>query len=84
MYMLQAYIESLTAALRFEVRGTGVHVQTLTPVFVNTNMLAFSGVLMKMPISSAPHIYAKHSVDTLGISGDTAGYWPHEIQVNYG
>ncbi|KAJ8958902.1 hypothetical protein NQ318_019670 [Aromia moschata] len=79
--IVNSYIKSFTAALRFEYRRYGVTVQHLAPMFVDTKMNAFSKRLQrsKFYIPNAEE-YARYAVATLGKLDESTGYWTHGIQ----
>ncbi|CAG9814017.1 unnamed protein product [Phaedon cochleariae] len=77
----KAYIKSFTAALRYEYGSTGLTVQHLAPMFVNTKMNAFSARLRTSTffVPDARE-YAAYAVATLGKVDESSGYWTHGIQ----
>ncbi|XP_041979456.1 inactive hydroxysteroid dehydrogenase-like protein 1 [Aricia agestis] len=78
----KAYICHLTASIQGEYARSGVHIQTLTPFFVSSNMTAFSDALHRgnLFVPSA-RVYARHAVATLGKLTNTSGYWTHGLQM---
>ncbi|VEN56439.1 unnamed protein product [Callosobruchus maculatus] len=77
----KAYVRSFTAALRYEYGGTGITIQHLSPLFVNTKMNAFSSKLQKKSffVPDAEE-YARYAVMTLGNMDESSGFWSHGIQ----
>ncbi|XP_049822590.1 inactive hydroxysteroid dehydrogenase-like protein 1 [Aethina tumida] len=77
----KSYIKSFTAALRYEYANSGITIQHLAPMFINTKMNHFSNRLQKsstfVPSASS---YAKYAVSTLGKMDESTGYWSHGIQ----
>lgn len=68
-------------ALREEVKGMGITVQTLTPMYISSKINHFVNVLRKVSLL-IPDVetYAYYAVNTLGKIDSTTGYWPHSIQ----
>jgi NAD(P)-dependent dehydrogenase (short-subunit alcohol dehydrogenase family) len=81
--IFQSFVQSFTEALRYEYAGSGITVQQLSPLFVNTKMNAFSYRLQESGIFVPDAAtYAHHAVNTLGRLNHSTGYWAHGIQVN--
>jgi 17beta-estradiol 17-dehydrogenase / very-long-chain 3-oxoacyl-CoA reductase len=79
----QCFVKSFSAALRYEYEDSGITVQHVSPLFVNTKMNAFSQRLQEDGIFvPSAATYAKYAVNTLGQVQETTGYWAHGIQVN--
>ncbi|XP_034251632.1 inactive hydroxysteroid dehydrogenase-like protein 1 [Thrips palmi] len=74
----KAYIDSLSLALSEECRGSGVKVQSLTPWYLNTDMLHLSPRSNPYLVPS-PEMYAHHAISTLGVVDHTTGYWIHGL-----
>lgn len=80
--LLQAYVKSFSAALRVEYGGTGITIQHLAPMFVNTKMNNFSEKLRKTSfLVPDAEQYARYAISTLGKTNLSSGYWTHGIQV---
>ncbi|XP_066943571.1 inactive hydroxysteroid dehydrogenase-like protein 1 [Macrobrachium rosenbergii] len=79
----KAFVRSFSVALAHEYRGTGVDVQTVLPGAVATNLLAWNEDDKPKPSLTVPipHVFARDAVATIGYAKETAGYWPHEIQL---
>lgn len=76
------FIKSFSAALRYEYEDSGITVQHVSPLFVNTKMNAFSDKLQESGILvPSAATYAKYAVNALGQVDETSGYWAHGIQV---
>jgi 17beta-estradiol 17-dehydrogenase / very-long-chain 3-oxoacyl-CoA reductase len=81
-FILQVFIKSFSAALRYEYEDSGITVQNVSPLFVNTKMNAFSDRLQEDGILvPGATTYAKYAVKALGQVNETTGYWSHGIQV---
>ncbi|KAG8239188.1 hypothetical protein J437_LFUL018380 [Ladona fulva] len=78
----KVYLKSFSDALRYEYQGSGITVQHLSPLFVNTKMNEFSHRLRKSSvIVPDATTYAKNAVHTLGVTDHSTGYWAHGVQV---
>ncbi|XP_050514476.1 inactive hydroxysteroid dehydrogenase-like protein 1 isoform X2 [Diabrotica virgifera virgifera] len=77
----KSYIRCFTMALRYEYRNSGITIQHLAPLYVNTKMNAYSNKLQKNSflIPDAEQ-YARYAIMTLGKLDETSGYWTHGIQ----
>ncbi|XP_071440247.1 inactive hydroxysteroid dehydrogenase-like protein 1 [Hetaerina americana] len=75
------FLRSFSDALRYEYQGTGITVQHLSPLFVNTKMNDFSHRLRRSTVFVPDAAtYAKSAVNTLGLCDHSTGYWLHGIQ----
>ncbi|XP_059490977.1 hydroxysteroid dehydrogenase-like protein 1 [Neocloeon triangulifer] len=77
----KAFVDSFSDALCNECKGTGVTVQTLTPGYINTQMVKYSPNLTSggLMVPSAQE-FAANAIATLGVNNKTAGYWCHGIE----
>ncbi|XP_065335671.1 inactive hydroxysteroid dehydrogenase-like protein 1 [Cloeon dipterum] len=77
----KAYVDSFSDALCNECKGTGVTVQTLTPGYINTQMVKYSPNLKAggLMVPSA-QVFAANAISTLGVNDKTTGYWCHGIE----
>ncbi|CAB3377925.1 Hypothetical predicted protein [Cloeon dipterum] len=76
----KAYIRSFSEALEFECRGSGVHVQTVCPSFVKTNIMGNKA--FDVPASAIyplPETFVKNAVATIGNCKFTSGCLSHDI-----
>lgn len=77
----KVFVKSFSEALRFEYRKSGITVQHLSPMFVNTKMNDFSYRLRKTSLLVPDaETYARSAVNTLGYLDNSTGYWAHGIQ----
>ncbi|XP_065352429.1 inactive hydroxysteroid dehydrogenase-like protein 1 [Cloeon dipterum] len=77
----KVFVKSFSAALRNEYQNSGITVQHLSPLFINTKMNAFSHRLQEdSVVVPSAYTYAKSAVSTLGKVESTTGYWAHGIQ----
>ncbi len=69
--------------LGFEIKDTGVVVQTVNPCVVltkiNQEFKSFKGRKPNL-FMPGPKKYAKHALSTLGFAEQTSGDWPHGLQ----
>lgn len=72
------------AALSKELEEHNVHVQLVTPMFVQTKMNNYSTSVMKGGNILVPDVesYTRSAVFTLGKTSQTNGYWSHGVQVS--
>ncbi|XP_071440205.1 hydroxysteroid dehydrogenase-like protein 1 [Hetaerina americana] len=78
----KSYVYYFSEALRIECRSSGIDVQTLTPSYVKTKLVASSSYLSQGGLTiPSPRKYARHAVATLGIVDTTCGYWVHDVQL---
>ncbi|KFV66366.1 Hydroxysteroid dehydrogenase-like 1 [Dryobates pubescens] len=77
----KTYLDYFSRALHYEYASKGIFVQSLTPFFIATKMVACSSFASESSflIPSAEE-YASHAVSTLGLSIRTTGYWKHAIK----
>ncbi|XP_046681926.1 hydroxysteroid dehydrogenase-like protein 1 [Homalodisca vitripennis] len=77
----KVYLKSFSEALRVEYQGSGITIQHLSPLFINTKMNAFSYRLQTSSIFVPDaETYAQNAINTLGIVNHSTGYWAHGIQ----
>jgi short-subunit dehydrogenase len=72
----------LLIAIRKELAKYNINVQLLSPMNVDTSMIAFVPASMKGNIFTPNvKVYAKSAVAKFGKCSHTTGYWSHGIQV---
>ncbi|CAG2059872.1 unnamed protein product [Timema podura] len=77
----KTYVKHFSLALAEECRGSGVSIQTLTPSFLkSTSMSKNSFWETDNFLFPSAEVFARHAVNTLGISNHTTGYWLHGLQ----
>ena len=80
--MLQSFLDYFARALAYEYKDTGIVIQSLMPLYVNTKMTRYSNTLTSHNSLVPPaEVYAQQAVATLGYSDRTTGYLPHTILV---
>ncbi|XP_075045008.1 inactive hydroxysteroid dehydrogenase-like protein 1 isoform X3 [Mixophyes fleayi] len=81
----KSFLDHFARALQYEYSSKGIFIQSLTPFFVVTKLLAFSDDFTKMsllvPLAKE---YARSAVRTIGRSLRTTGHWSHAIQMTIG
>ncbi|CAD5223309.1 unnamed protein product [Bursaphelenchus okinawaensis] len=75
------YVNWLSAILRKEYSGSGITIQTLTPMMVATKMAKMDKTGLFVP---SPAKYAKSALKTVGLANETSGYFFHQCQVEFG
>ncbi|XP_023211821.1 hydroxysteroid dehydrogenase-like protein 1 [Centruroides sculpturatus] len=77
----KAFSDRFGRAISWEFRKDDVHVQSLVPYFVSTNMIKsfekYLGPLRYFIVSSDE--FSKSAVNTVGIDNYTTGHWKHEL-----
>ncbi|KFQ18712.1 PREDICTED: inactive hydroxysteroid dehydrogenase-like protein 1 [Merops nubicus] len=77
----KTYLDYFSRALHHEYASKGIFVQSLTPFFIATKMVACSSILSKRSFFfPSAEEYASHAISTLGLSTRTSGYWKHAIK----
>ncbi|XP_075045004.1 inactive hydroxysteroid dehydrogenase-like protein 1 [Mixophyes fleayi] len=81
----KSFLDRFTRALQYEYSSKGIFIQSLTPFFVVTKMVAYADVFTKksllVPLANE---YARSAVRTIGRSLRTTGHWSHNIQMAMG
>ncbi|XP_053304872.1 inactive hydroxysteroid dehydrogenase-like protein 1 [Spea bombifrons] len=78
----KVYLDRLSRDLHLELSPKGIFVQTLMPLCIATKSMTSCRKLHRFPIlAPTPETYARHAVQTLGVSSRTAGYWAHSFQL---
>lgn len=77
----KAYLTFFSDAVREEVKGSNVTIQTLVPFYVASKINHFADDLLKVNLFIPhPDTWAASAVETLGKIDQTTGYWPHRIE----
>lgn len=72
----KAFVDKFSDDLQTEYRRNNIIVQSVLPGFVATNM---SKIKKPTWMSPSPDRYVRSTIRTVGISGQTTGYYPHAI-----
>jgi len=76
----KAYDDYLARSLSLECQAFNIHVQSLLPSYVATDMTAYSPLLNQANIlSPSAADFVRHASWTLGRTTRTTGYFPHTI-----
>jgi len=80
----KAFVNSFSRDLEYELRGTGVIVQTVMPGYVLTNMVT-SNTQLQSSSAVVPNAdeYVAANLRTLGLESYTASFWAHKLQVAF-
>ncbi|XP_076987569.1 very-long-chain 3-oxoacyl-CoA reductase-B-like [Tamandua tetradactyla] len=73
----KAFVRSFSGAVRAEYLSRGITVQTVSPLFVSTNLTYNMRPGLLVP---RPEDYARQALDTLGLSSHTSGCLSHAVQ----
>lgn len=73
----KAFVDVLTRSLAYEYAKKGIIIQSVLPGFVSTKMSKIRKPTLMAP---TPENYVKSQLKTVGLDGQTTGYWGHEIQ----
>lgn len=76
----KAFVDYFSRNLNVEYNSNSIHVQSLAPAIVCSNMTRMRKPSLFMP---SPTQFAKQAVNTIGLCDRTTGYWPHELQLTY-
>ena len=79
--LTQAFVNKFSRDLGYELRGSGVIVQTVVPGFVLTNMVKSNTRLESSFSVPNADEYVVANLRTLGLESYTASFWAHKIQV---
>ena len=75
----KSYVNYFSRALAFEYPK--LTIQTVNPMYVCTDMVAFSDTLKKPSIFvPTPETFVNSAIRTIGFSSCTTGYWSHSLQ----
>ncbi|XP_055844520.1 very-long-chain 3-oxoacyl-CoA reductase [Episyrphus balteatus] len=72
----KAFVDKFSEDLHQEYKDQGIIIQSVRPGFVATNM---SKVRKTSAMIPSPDCYASSALKTVGITGQTTGYWPHAV-----
>ncbi|XP_055595522.1 putative steroid dehydrogenase 4 [Uranotaenia lowii] len=78
----KAFIQHLTHSMEFELQGTGVEVQRVSPFFVDTNMTkSYHTNPVWALLSTDVKPYGKAAAWLIGKTSQTMGHWFHALQI---
>lgn len=73
----KAYVDVFTRSIAYEYAKKGITIQSVLPGFVCTRMSKIRKAYWMAP---TPENYVKSQLNTVGLDGQTTGYWSHELQ----
>lgn len=77
----KAFVDWFSVALDYEYKDKGITVQSLIPSYISTKLVRFSNFL-STPSLIVPdaETFVKSSLQTIGASKRTTGFWTHGLQ----
>jgi len=79
----KAFVNKFSDDLEYELRGSGVIVQTVVPAYVMTNMVkANTRVQSSFYVPNADQ-YVTANLRTLGLESSTSSFWAHKIEIAF-
>lgn len=77
----KVFVDWFSMALDYEYRDKGITVQSLIPSYISTKLVRFSNFL-STPSIIVPNAetFVKSSLQTIGVSNRTTGFWTHGLQ----
>jgi len=73
----KAFVDTFTRSLAYEYAKKGITIQSVLPGFVATKMSKIRKAYWMAP---TPEHYVQSQLRTVGLDGQTTGYWSHELQ----
>lgn len=73
----KVFVRYVSSALSEEYRTSGVFVQCVSPFFVATKLARIRRATLTAPSGET---FARAAVRTIGVVGQTHGYWAHQLQ----
>lgn len=73
----KAFVDLFSRSIAYEYAKKGITIQSVLPGFVATKMSKIRKAYWMAP---TPEDYVKSQLKTVGLDGQTTGYWSHEIQ----
>lgn len=73
----KAFVDLFSRSLAYEYGKKGIIVQSVLPGFVATKMSKIRKAYWMAP---TPERYVRSQLRTVGLDGQTTGYWSHELQ----
>lgn len=73
----KAFIDHFTRSIAYEYANKGITIQSVLPGFVMTKMSKIRKPTLMCPITKD---YVRSQLKTVGLDGQTTGYWTHELQ----
>lgn len=73
----KSFVDVFTRSVAYEYAKKGITIQSVLPGFVCTKMSKIRKAYWMAP---TPEGYVKSQLKTVGLDGQTTGYWSHELQ----
>lgn len=73
----KSFVDAFTRSIAYEYAKKGITIQSVLPGFVCTRMSKIRKAYWMAP---TPTDYVKSQLKTVGLDGQTTGYWGHELQ----
>lgn len=73
----KSFVDVLTRSLAYEYAKKGIVIQSVLPGFVATKMSKIRKAYWMAP---TPEDYVRSQLKTVGLDGQTTGFWSHELQ----
>lgn len=73
----KSFVDVFSRSIAYEYAKKGIIVQSVVPGFVVSNMSRIRKAYWMAP---TPENYVKSQLRTVGLDGQTTGYWSHELQ----
>lgn len=73
----KAFVDHFTRSIAYEYASKGITIQSVLPGFVITKMSKIRKPTLMAPTTKD---YVKSQLKTVGLDGQTTGFWSHELQ----
>lgn len=73
----KAFVDIFSRSIAYEYAKKGIIIQSVLPGYVTTNM---SKIRVSNWLAPTPEKYVKSQLKTVGLDGQTTGYYSHELQ----
>lgn len=73
----KAFVDIFSRSIAYEYAKKGIIIQSVLPGYVTTNM---SKIRNPTWLAPTPETYVKSQLKTVGLDGQTTGYYSHELQ----
>lgn len=73
----KSFVDVFSRSIAYEYAKKGITIQSVLPGFVCTKM---SKIRKSDWMSPTPTVYVRSQLRTVGLDGQTTGYWGHELQ----
>lgn len=73
----KSFVDSFSRSIAYEYAKKGITIQSVLPGFVASKMSKIRKPTLMAP---SPQNYVRSQLNTVGLDGQTTGYWTHELQ----